>query len=308
MASMALALIGVFGTTFTFTLLLHRWLFGESIRMSKRVTEVVGAAPVSIRQQELSFPLFHRFIKPMLAGVAKVLVRHIPAAGTETLEKRLIEAGRPWNLSPRELLAIKYVLAGLSALGLMKLWKLAGQTPVQSAVMAFLGCVAGWLLPDVVLSSKVRQRKEQVEKSLPDVLDLITVCVEAGLGFDAAMVKVVEKSKGVLADELSLVLQEIRMGKPRREALREMADRIAVDDLSNFVGSVIMADQLGISIGNVLRTQSKEARQKRRQRVEEAAMKAPVKMLIPMVIFIFPAVFIVLLGPAAIQIMRAFGL
>jgi len=171
-----------------------------------------------------------------------------------------------------------------------------------------LGCVAGWLLPDVVLSSKVRQRKEQVEKSLPDVLDLITVCVEAGLGFDAAMVKVVEKSKGVLADELSLVLQEIRMGKPRREALREMADRIAVDDLSNFVGSVIMADQLGISIGNVLRTQSKEARQKRRQRVEEAAMKAPVKMLIPMVIFIFPAVFIVLLGPAAIQIMRAFGL
>lgn len=308
MASMSLALIGVFGTTFILTMLLHRWLFGASIRMSERVTEVVGAAPVSIRQQELSFPLFQRFIKPMLAGVAKVLVRRLPANGTETLEKRLLEAGRPWSLSPREFLAIKYVLAGLGALGFMELWKLAGQTLVQSTVMAFLGGVAGWLLPDLVVSSKIRQRKEQVEKSLPDVLDLITVCVEAGLGFDAALVKVVEKSRGVLADELFQVLQEIRMGKPRREALREMADRVGVDDLSSFVGSVIMAEQLGISIGNVLRSQSKEARQKRRQRVEEAAMKAPVKMLIPMVVFIFPAVFIVLLGPAAIQIMRAFGL
>lgn len=307
MASMVLALTGVFGSAFTATLLLYRSLFGESIRMSKRVTEVVGAAPVSIRQQELSFPLFHRFIKPILAGLVKVLVRYIPAAGTETLEKRLTEAGRPWNLSPRELLAIKYVLAGLSALALMELWKLAGQAAVQSAVMALVGGIAGWLLPDVVVSSKARQRREQVEKSLPDVLDLITVCVEAGLGFDAALVKVVEKSRGVLADELFQVLQEIRMGKPRREALREMADRIAVDDLSNFVGSVIMAEQLGISIGNVLRLQSKEARQKRRQRVEEMAMKAPVKMLLPMVMFIFPAVFIVLLGPAAIQIMRAFG-
>lgn len=308
MAPLVLALSGVFGSAFTITLLLYRWLFGESIRMSKRVTEVVGAAPVSIRQRELSFPLFQRFIKPTLAGLAKVLVRYIPAAGIETLEKRLVEAGRPWNLSARELLAVKYVLAGLGALALMELWKLAGQAAVQSVVMALVGGIAGWLLPDVVVSSKARQRKEQVEKSLPDVLDLITVCVEAGLGFDAALLKVVEKSKGVLADELLQVLQEIRMGKPRKEALREMADRIAVDDLSNFVGSVIMADQLGISIGNVLRTQAKEARQKRRQRAEEAAMKAPVKMLIPMVVFIFPAVFIVLLGPAAIQIMRVLGL
>ncbi|MDK2856395.1 MAG: tight adherence protein [Bacillota bacterium] len=308
MAPLVLALTGVFGSTFTITLLLHRLLFGESIRMSERLTEVVGTAPVSIRQQELSFPLFHRFIKPVVAGLAKVLVRHMPAVGAETLEKRLTEAGRPWNLSGRELLAIKYVLAGLNALALMELWKLAGQAALQSAVMALVGGIAGWLLPDAVLSSKARQRREQVEKSLPDVLDLITVCVEAGLGFDAALVKVVEKSKGVLADELFQVLQEIRMGKPRREALREMADRMAVEDLSNFVGSIIMAEQLGISIGNVLRSQSKEARQKRRQRVEEMAMKAPVKMLLPMVIFIFPAVFIVLLGPAAIQIMRAFGL
>lgn len=133
------------------------------------------------------------------------------------------------------------------------------------------------------------------------------MCIEAGLGFDGAMVKVVEKSEGVLPGELHLVIQEIRMGKPRRKALREMAERLGVDELSSFVGSVIMAEQLGIGMGNVLRMQSKEIRQKRRQRVEETAMKAPVKMLIPMVMFIFPAIFIILLGPAALQIMRVFG-
>lgn len=305
--SLILVLIGVFGSVFTITLLLYRWVFGESIRMSKRVTEVVGSAPIPIRQQELSFPLFQRFIKPILTGMTGALARYMPAAGTETLEKRLLEAGRPWNLSPRELLAVKYVLSGMGALILIELGKLLGQSAIQSAVMAFAGCIAGWMLPDVVINYKIRQRKGQVEKNLPDVLDLITVCVEAGLGFDAALAKVVEKSGGVLADELYQVLQEIRMGKPRREALREMAERVAVDDLSNFVGSIIMAEQLGVSIGNVLRLQSKESRQKRRQHVEETAMKAPVKMLIPMVMFIFPAVFIVLLGPAAIQIMRVFG-
>jgi tight adherence protein C len=178
---------------------------------------------------------------------------------------------------------------------------------MQTLVMIIAACIFGWLLPDVLINSKGRQRKEQVSKELPEVLDLLTVCIEAGLGFDGAIKKVVDKSKGVLPDELFIVLEEIRMGKPRREALRDMADRLAVDDFSNFVGSVIMAEQLGISIGKVLRLQSKEVRLKRRQSIEELAMKAPVKMLIPMVFFIFPAIFVVLLGPAAIQIMRVFG-
>lgn len=305
--ALVLILTGVFGGVFTCTLLIYLWIFGESIKMSRRVTAVVGAAPIPIRQQELSSPLFQRFIRPILAGLAGVFARYVPAAREEILEKRLIEAGRPFNLSPREFMVIKYMLAGLSAFALKTLWQFTGQTTVQSAVMAVAGGAFGWLLPDAGINSKIRRRKEQVEKQLPDILDLITVCVEAGLGFDAALMKVTEKYKGVLAEELSLVLQEVRMGKPRREALREMAERLAVDDLSNFVGSIIMAEQLGIGIGKVLRLQSKESRQKRRQRVEEMAMKAPVKMLIPMVMFIFPAVFIVLLGPAVIQIMRAFG-
>ena len=126
-----------------------------------------------------------------------------------------------------------------------------------------------------------------MRKELPEVLDLLTVCIEAGLGFDGAINKVVDKSKGVLPNELSIVLQEIRMGKPRRDSLRDMANRLSVDDFSNFVGSVIMAEQLGISIGKIMRLQSREIRQKRRQCIEELAMKAPVKMLLPLVLFIF---------------------
>ena len=179
---------------------------------------------------------------------------------------------------------------------------------MQTLVLLIAACMLGWLLPDVLINSKGRERKEQVSKELPEVLDLLTVCIEAGLGFDGAIKKVVDKSKGVLPDEMAIVLQEIRMGKPRRDALRDMADRLVVDDFSNFVGSVIMAEQLGISMGKVLRLQSKDVRQKRRQRVEEMAMKAPVKMLLPMVFCIFPAIFVVLLGPAAIQIMKVFGM
>ncbi len=142
---------------------------------------------------------------------------------------------------------------------------------------------------------------------MPDVLDLLTVSVEAGLGFDAALLKVVEKQKGVLADELMRVLQEIKMGRPRRESLRDLAKRNKpAEDLNNVVASLVQADQLGISIGGVLRNQAKQIRQKQRQRAEEKAQKAPVKMMIPLVFFVFPTIFIIVLGPAVIQIMDMF--
>jgi len=138
---------------------------------------------------------------------------------------------------------------------------------------------------------------------LPDVLDLLTVSVEAGLGFDAALLKVVEKQKGVLAEEFLRVLQEIKMGRPRREALRDLARRNKpAEDLSNVVASLVQADQLGISIGGVLRNQALQIRQKQRQRAEEKAQKAPIKMMIPLVFFVFPSIFIIVLGPAVIQI------
>ena len=184
---------------------------------------------------------------------------------------------------------------------------LAGKVKYSKPVLGVLGLVIGWLLPDFIVTSNINRRKEEIEKQLPDVLDFLTVSVEAGLGFDGALMKVVEKFKGILADEFLLLLQEIKLGKLRREALREMADRIGVDDFSNFVGSLILADQLGVSIGNVLRLQAKDVRTKRRQRIEEMAMKAPIKMLFPLVFCIFPTLFVVLLGPAFLQIMKLFA-
>jgi tight adherence protein C len=302
------AITGVFGSAFFLTWLFYLLIFGHKISMNQRMTSVVGKpGTVPIREHELSFPLFQRFIKPMVKGVIRVMTKYVPASRESALEKKLQEAGMSHSLSAREVLVIKYLLSAALALIVRKLFSMIGKNPVQIWTIVVAGIFLGWLLPDVILNSRANQRKAQVEKQLPDTLDLLTVCIEAGLSFEGAMQKVVEKSKGILANELSVVLQETRMGKPRREALREMTDRLQVDDFSNFVGAIIMTEQLGISMGNVLRVQSKQVRQKRRQRVEEMAMKAPVKMLIPMVALIFPTVFVVLLGPALIQIWRAFG-
>jgi tight adherence protein C len=302
-----LAVAGVFGITIIGTLALHRIIFGERIRMARRVDEVMGApAAPAVREEELAAPLYQRVIRPAMATLAGKLIRYLPATREEALVKKMHEAGNPGSLAPRELLVIKYVLAMAIAVVLGVLTEMMGKTGIQVFLLALAGIPLGWMLPDLFLQSRARQRKEEVKKNLPDTLDLLTVSVEAGLGFDGALMKVVEKSRGVLADEFVQVLREVKMGKVRSEALRDMAERLNVNDLSNFVGSVILADRLGISIGNVLRVQSNQMRQKRRQRAEEKAMKAPVKMLIPMVLFIFPAIFVVLLGPAAIQIMKAF--
>lgn len=290
------------------TLVVYRFFFGERIQLAQRIDQMVGSpAPLPVRELELSVPLYQRAIRPALAGIAKLLVRFIPAAREVELEKKIIAAGSPGKFSAREWMVIKYL--GAAGLGFL-LWTFAdmtGKSLAQAVFLASVGVPLGWLGPDLFLNSKIRHRKNQVEKALPDALDLLTVSVEAGLGFDGALMKVAEKTRGVLADEFVLMLQECHMGKPRREALRDMADRVAVDDLSSFCGSIILADTLGISIGNVLRTQSQQMRQKRRQRSEEMAMKAPIKMLFPMVFFIFPAIFVILLGPAMLQIMKAFA-
>ncbi|MTI83673.1 MAG: type II secretion system F family protein [Firmicutes bacterium] len=304
-----LSLLGVFGVVLTGTITSYRLIFGERIKMAERVDQVVGNQnePVSAREEELSAPLYQRAIKPFLAQLAGLLTRFVPAAREASLAQKMTEAGNPGNLAPRELLVIKYLLAAGGGTLLWLLADLANTSTAQGILLAAAGIPLGWIMPDIWLKSRAQRRKDEVEKNLPDVLDLLTVSVEAGLGFDGALMKVVEKFKGVLADEFLQVLQEAKMGKPRQEALRDMADRVAVDDLSNFVGSIILADKLGISMGNVLRLQSEQMRQKRRQRAEEKAMKAPVKMLLPMVMFIFPAIFIVLLGPAVINIIKAFA-
>ncbi|ABO50635.1 type II secretion system protein [Desulforamulus reducens MI-1] len=296
-----------FAVTFA-TLVLYRLVFGERIQVAQRMDQVVGSpAPIPVRELELSVPLYQRAIHPALSTMARWLTRFIPSAREKELQKKIIYAGNPGHLDAKEWVVVKYL--GAVGLGFF-FWSwagMAGKALPQCLLLGATGVPLGWLLPDLYLNSRIRNRKTQVEKSLPDALDLLTVSVEAGLGFDGALMKVAEKTKGIMADEFILMLQECHMGKPRREALRDMATRLDVDDLSSFCGSIILADTLGISIGNVLRTQSQQMRQKRRQKTEELAMKAPIKMLFPMVFFIFPAIFVILLGPAALQIMKAFA-
>jgi tight adherence protein C len=195
-------------------------------------------------------------------------------------------------------------LLGLFLLFLSILLQASSITRLGGLVLGFL---IGYLFPQSWANAQVKKKQLEIEKSLPDVLDLLTVSVEAGLGFDAALLKVVEKQKGALAEEFLKVLQEIKMGRPRRDALRDLSKRNPIEDLNNVVASLVQADQLGIPIAGVLRNQSKQIRQKHRQRAEEKAQKAPVKMMIPLVFFVFPSIFIIILGPAVIQIIDIFS-
>jgi tight adherence protein C len=303
---LSLILAAIFIEALLLTLLLYNFSSKGRREIEQRVAEVVSRPTTTVREQELKVPFYRRAVKPILVKMSLWMIKVLPAEKEVQLGRKLVKANLNEAIAPRELLVIKYLVAiGAAAL----FWMFAGmlgKSFMQSVVLCAAGLGLGWYMPDYYINSKGLNRTRDIEKSLPDVLDLLTVSVEAGLGFDGALMKVVEKTKSALSQEFSLMLKEIKMGKPRLEAMRDMSNRVDVDDLSTFTGSVIMADQLGVSIGNILRLQSEQIRQKRRQRVEEMAMKAPVKMLIPMVLFIFPAIFVVLLGPAAIKIANTF--
>lgn len=279
----------------------------ESMVIASRMQGIAN----SLRRQsdlddQLSKPFFERVVRPVLERLASVISKNTPVKKKTGLQKKLMMAGNPINLASGEFIVIQYGLTiGFPAAILLLTLPAGIETSTTITGMA-LGAVGGFMLPEYYLKVLTDKRKDEIQDNLPDVLDLMTVSVEAGLGFDAALVKVTEKIKGVISQEFTRVLQEIKMGKPRRDALRDLGNRSGVDDLIAFIGSVIQADQLGVSIGNVLRLQSEQMRQKRRQRAEEKAMKAPIKMLIPLILFIFPTIFIVVLGPAAIQIIDTF--
>jgi len=301
----AIALV-VFCSFFLLFMTLYLQLTRASQKTAQRINAVLGTAASTVRERELKAPFYQRAIKPMLGKWSRSLVKMLPAEKEAGLGRRINYANLQSKITPREFLAIKYLAGALAAILGGITGTIQGCQVLSFVFYVLLGLLAGWYGPDFYLQVKGRERQQAIEKNLPDVLDLLTVSVEAGLGFDGALLKVVEKSKGPLAKEFNLTLQEISVGKPRAEALRDLSDRTGVDDLAYFTSAVILADQLGLSIGNVLRLQAEQIRLKRRQQAEELAMKAPVKMLIPMIFLIFPAIFVVLLGPAVIQITRIF--
>ena len=246
-------------------------------------------------------PFLQRVITPLVSAMSRLIVRITPVGWPNSLRRKLTLAGNPGGLETGQFLALYLVviIAGICTGSLLA--QGTGQP-----LFAMIGLGFGLLIPDFWLKGRIQDRQGAIRKSLPSFLDLLTVSVEAGLGFDAALARVTAKESGPLAEEFQRVLQEIRMGKPRRDALRDLGNRTEVKELSGFVTAVVQADQLGVSIGNVLRVQAQQMRRSRRQRAEEAAMKAPIKMLFPLVFFIFPSLFIVLLGPAVIQLIEAF--
>jgi tight adherence protein C len=219
------------------------------------------------------------------------------------IDAKLEKAGYPGGLRGADWVGVKLLaLLGFAVLGLL-LGLLLTQQFVVALLFALVGAAIGYIAPEFWLGRKIKARALEMVLGLPDALDLLTISVEAGLGFDAALAKVVEKMEGPLTDEFRQALAEVRMGRPRREALRDLATRADAQPVSNFVGAIVQAEQLGVPIAKVLQIQSNQLRIERRQRAEEAAAKAPVKMLFPMVGCIFPTIFIVILGPAIVTVM-----
>jgi tight adherence protein C len=270
-----------------------------------RLTEY-GGRTLTLEEIELSQPFSARVIKPFIRGVAQFVGRFAPQRNIQEMRRKLELAGRPYGWGPTEFLGVRGLAGILLATMTFLLLTLTGQyLPKRLLATLVAGGLGFYLLPTLWLSSKIRRRQAEIVKALPDALDLLTISVEAGLGFDAAMQKVAEKWENELSLAFNRVIQEIQMGKLRREALRDMADRMDVSDVSSFVAAIIQADQLGVSIAKVLRIQSEQMRIRRRQRAEEKAHQAPVKMLFPMVFLIFPALLIVLLGPAILTVMKS---
>jgi tight adherence protein C len=260
----------------------------------------------TLEELELAQPFAQRVITPMVLRLARSLSRFTPNSNIEKLRRQLVEAGSPSKLGPAEFMGLKLVL-GAAIGGLIFLIFAASGSSLRDLVLfPIVVALIGYMMPGVWLSRKVKERKKSIQLALPDAIDLLTISVEAGLGFDPALARVTEKWDNHLTWEFSRMLQEMRIGKSRREAMRELATRCNVDDLNVFVASIIQADQLGVSITQVLRTQSKQIRIRRRQRAEEAAHKAPVKMLFPMAFLIFPALYAVVLGPAVPRLVDSF--
>ncbi|NMC52086.1 MAG: type II secretion system F family protein [Chloroflexi bacterium] len=262
---------------------------------------------IDLEKLEMSQPFSERVIYPVAQRFGEIAMKFTPQNARQSIAKRLELAGTSSRLDPTLFLSLQFT-AMLIFGGLIFLVFTVGSTqwPIgRKLLVSLLFGLLGFYFPMLWLSSKIGRRQKEVWKALPDALDLLTICVEAGLGFDAAMSKVSEKWETELSLAFARVIREVQLGKLRREALRDMADRLGVPEMTSFVAAVIQSEQLGVSLAKVLRIQSDQMRIKRRQRAEEEAHKAPLKMLIPMALLIFPALMVVLLTPAALQLIHS---
>lgn len=271
-----------------------------------RLSQLV-VQPKTLEEMELNQPFFDRTLRPLIQRLAKVRSRKDGGVVQRT-DARLERAGYPGGLRGADWIGVKFLGAIAGAIGVFLLLLLLTQNPAVGLLGGVVGLMIGFIGPEFWLGKRIAKRSNAMVLQLPDALDLLTISVEAGLGFDAALAKVVEKMEGPLIDEFRQALAEVRMGRARRDALRDVAVRADDQSLSNFIGAIVQAETLGVPIAKVLQIQSQQLRIVRRQRAEEAAAKAPIKMLFPMVGCIFPTIFIVILGPAVITVMGGIGI
>lgn len=258
----------------------------------------------SLEEIELSQPFGERVIIPVVRRIGEFSARFTPQKAIQDTSRRMELAGNPWPIDAATFLAIRFILAVVFGGFLTAVVLISPPSNPNDNFMYIGGATfGGFFLPHLMLTSKITRRQTEVRKAMPDALDLLTICVEAGLGFDAAMSKVSEKWENELSLAFTRAIREVQLGKVRRDALRDMADRLGIPEMTSFVAAIIQSEQLGVSMAKVLRIQSDQMRLKRRQRAEEEAHKAPVKMLIPMALLIFPSIMIIILTPAALQIM-----
>ncbi len=277
--------------------------------LEKRLAEFAESGKqATLEEIELSQPFAQRIIIPVARKFGEIVLKFTPQNAIQQAAQKLERAGNPYNMDATMFFAARIIgLVGGFFLMLMASANQPKSSPLYGRGLLFgIGtAIFGYYVPDLLVTSAMQRRQKSVKKSMPDALDLLTICVEAGLGFDAAMAKVYEKWDNELSRAFGRVIREIQLGKLRREALRDMADRIGLAEMTSFVAAVIQSEQLGVSMAHVLRIQSDQMRIKRRQAAEEEAHKAPIKMLIPMALLIFPSICIVLMTPAVIIILKS---
>jgi len=283
--------------------------FNEKAVVRSSLRQLEGYEVENVRDQELLAPISERALMPVLGGLTNLGRRFTPVGYVDNVRKKFIYAGNGSADAVDRFLAVRVITVLLTPLAfiLMYVWNpigAEGMTQFLAFALLAFALLAG---PDAILSRRVQERQHELQVSLPDVLDLLTISVEAGLGFEQALDRTISAVPGALSEEFARMLGEVRAGASRSEAMRAMEQRTNVPEVRSFVLAILQADTFGVSIGRVLRAQAEEMRIKRRQLAQERAQKAPVKMLIPMVFCIFPALFVIVIGPAIINIRNAFS-
>jgi tight adherence protein C len=302
-STVLLALLGAVGVLIIFIGLARTPSSNTALNVQQRLAAYGGEKPLTVEEIELQRPFSERVLRPAIERLGSLLSRSTPQKARQDLLNRLELAGRPGNLTPEDFVAVRLVAAAITAaLGFLIGLLLANVVYLVIALAG--GAILGYYLPVLWLRQKVDARRAEIQKGLPDALDLLVICVDAGLGFDAALARVTDKYHNALSELLSKALREVSLGRPRLEALDEMGRSSGVEDLHNFIQAVIQSEQFGTGIGKILRIQADEMRRKRRQRAQERGAQATLKMMLPMVGCIFPTLWIVLLGPAVLILLR----